>query len=245
MKRLIFLFSILLLLCSLTTISKPTIYMIGDSTMANKNAKCFPETGWGEAFSAFVDTSRISIENHARNGRSTKSFIDQGLWEKVISKINPGDYLFIQFGHNDEKIYKPKVYARAETTYKLNLERFIKECREKRGIPILFTSIVRRHFEESGVLLDTHGNYPAVVRQVGLEQNVPVIDMEAKTKLLVERYGIEGSIQLFLHPKEGEYSNYPKGKVDDTHLSRKGAIEIAGEAVECLKIQVPELASFF
>ena len=245
MRRKLLLIPLLSLLFSFTNLSKPTIYLIGDSTMANKSADKFPETGWGEAFYAYADSSKINIENHARNGRSTKSFINEGLWKVVINKIKPGDYLFIEFGHNDEKIHKPKVYARAETTYKLNLERFINEARAKGATPILFTPIVRRDFQENGLLNDTHGNYPKVVKQVGEEMNVPVIDMEAKTKLLVERYGIEGSKFLYLQPKPGEYPNYPKGKIDNTHLSREGAIIIAGEAVKCIKKQIPEIAPYF
>ncbi|MBN2166603.1 MAG: rhamnogalacturonan acetylesterase [Marinilabiliaceae bacterium] len=245
MKRLIFLLPILLLFTSLTESSKPTIFMIGDSTMANKKASNFPETGWGEALYAYTDTSKIQIENHARNGRSTKSFIDEGLWKVVIDKIKPGDFLFIQFGHNDEKINKPKVYARAETTYKLNLERFIDECRTKGATPILFTSIVRRHFLDNGLLEYTHGKYPAIVKQIGTEKNVTVIDMEAKTKLLVERFGIEESKKLYMNLDSLEYPNHRKGKEDNTHLTRKGAIIIAGEAVDCIKKQIPELRIFF
>lgn len=246
MKRLIlFLPLFFILLTSQTSSNKPTIYMIGDSTMANKNAKNFPETGWGEVLSAFADTSRILVENHARNGRSTKSFIDQGLWDVVINKIKPGDYLFIEFGHNDKKIHKPKVYARAETTYKINLERFISEARKKGATPVLFTPIVRRHFMENGLLEHTHEKYPDVVKQVGKEQNVTVIDLEAKTKLLIEGLGDEQSKKLFMNLDSLEYTNHPKGKEDNTHLTRQGAMKIANQAVTCIKKQIPELQPYF
>jgi DNA sulfur modification protein DndE len=224
---------------------KTTIFMIGDSTMANKKAANFPETGWGQVLPAFADTSRIIIDNHALNGRSTKSFIDEGCWQKVIDAVKPGDYVFIQFGHNDEKIKNAKVYAQAETSYKQNLERFISETIAKGGKPVLFTSIVRRNFDESGILNDTHGNYPEVVKQVALEQCVPVIDMESLTKLMVEHYGIEGSKTLFLQCQKGQYENYPNGVEDNTHLNRKGAIEVAALAVQSIKKQIPELASCF
>lgn len=245
MKKLIYLLPILTILIASFQAPKTTIFMIGDSTMANKKSNNFPETGWGQILPAFADTSRIIIENHAVNGRSTKSFIDEGRWQKVIDAVKPGDYVFIQFGHNDEKINSEKVYAHAETTYKMNLERFISETIAKGGHPVLFTSIVRRKFDESGILIDTHDNYPEVVKQVAAEQCIPVIDLESLTKLLVEHYGIEDSKTLYLHCQKGQYENIPKGVEDNTHLNRKGAIEVASLAVQEIKKQIPELASFF
>ena len=173
MKKLLLIIPLAVLLLSASQPQKKTIFMIGDSTMANKEASKFPETGWGQVLSAFVDTSRAVIDNHARNGRSTKSFINEGLWTTVEQRIMPGDYVFIQFGHNDEKINKAAVYARAETTYKLNLKKFIDETRAKGGIPVLFTSIVRRDFMDNGKLRDTHKEYIDAVKEVAVEMNVP------------------------------------------------------------------------
>lgn len=219
--------------------------MVGDSTMANKSAKAFPETGWGQALSAFADTSRIVVDNHAKNGRSTKSFIDEGLWQAVVDKIKPGDYVFIQFGHNDEKIDKPAVYARAETAYKVNLKKMIDETKGKGGVPVLFSSIVRRDFLPNGKLNDTHGAYIDAVRQVAEEEKVVFIDMEAQTHLMVERLGPDCSCRLYLHADSAQYSNRPKGVIDNTHLSRYGAMEVAALAVQCVKMQIPELADCF
>lgn len=224
---------------------KPTIFMIGDSTMANKQAKAFPETGWGQVLGALADTSRIQIDNHARNGRSTKSFTDEGLWAVVVSKIQPGDYVFIQFGHNDEKKDKPNVYARAETSFRINLKRYIDETKAKGGIPVLFTSIVRYDFEPNGKLRDTHGAYIAAAKEVAAENGIPLIDLEAETHLLLEKYGPEAATQLFVHALPGDYDNYPEGKIDNTHLNRWGAIEVAQLAVKCIKKQIPALASYF
>ncbi len=237
MKRIFpFIVLVTLLLCAATPVHKPTIFMMGDSTMANKKASAFPETGWGEAFYAFVDSSRINVDNHAKNGRSTKSFRDQGLWETMISQVQPGDYVFIQFGHNDEKSHKESVYAAAQTDYRQNLLDFVNGVREKGAQPVLFTSIVRRNFNEQGILVDTHQDYPQVVKEVGDSLDVEVIDMEALTRAYVQSLGEEPSKQLFM---------ISTGKNDNTHLTRGGALKIASLAVDQLKKQLPELAIYF
>ena len=165
-------------LLSFTLLSKKSvvIYMIGDSTMANKPLYDNPERGWGQLFPQFFN-EKVKIENHAMNGRSTKSFIDEGRWDSVFFKLKKGDYLFIQFGHNDEKADKPNVYAEAHTTYKDNLIKFIKESRSKGAIPILVTPVMRRRFDEKGAVVDTHGDYPSVVKEVAALTKVSVIDL--------------------------------------------------------------------
>lgn len=233
------------ILISATQQKKQTIFMVGDSTMANKSASAFPETGWGQALASFIDTTRLVVDNHAKNGRSTKSFIHEGLWASVEKKITPGDYVFIQFGHNDEKKDKPNVYARAETLYKANLKRMIDDTRAKGGIPVLFTSIVRRDFAPNGKLNDTHGAYIVAAKEVAAENNVVLIDLEAETHLLVEGMGPEQSAKLYLHLTPNEYASHPNGASDNTHLSRYGAMEVAALAVKCIKRQIPELASCF
>ena len=244
MKKYLLLLPLLWFLMAAQT-PKRTIFMVGDSTMANKATKAFPETGWGQVLPAFVDTSRIVVDNHAKNGRSTKSFIETGLWQAVLDKIKPGDYVFIQFGHNDEKKEKPAVYARAETSYQINLKRMISEARAKGAIPVLFTSIVRRDFLPNGRLNDTHGNYPAAMKTVAQETSVPLIDLEAQTHLMVEGAGIEASKRFYLHAPAGAYAGHPNGVEDNTHLSRAGAMRVAALAVESIKVQLPELADCF
>lgn len=145
-----------------STINNITVFTIGDSTMADKKAEVAPETGWCQALPAFMDQGVI-IKNRAVNGRSSKSFITEGRWKAVHDSLKPGDYLFIQFGHNDQKIQDTSRYSEPYTTYRHNLARFVKEAREKGATPVLFTSIVRRKFE-NGFLMDTHGDYPVVVR---------------------------------------------------------------------------------
>lgn len=233
-----------LLLCSFHA-PKRTIFMVGDSTMANKSVKAYPETGWGQALAMFADTSRVNIDNHAKNGRSTKSFIDEGLWATVENKIKPGDFVFIQFGHNDEKIDKPNVYARAATAYKVNLKKMVDETRAKGGTPVIFSSIVRRDFAPNGKLIHTHGDYIDAAKLVAAELKVAFIDLEAETHLLVEKLGPDASAYLFMNLPEGVYASHPKGLIDNTHLTRYGAMQVAWLAIKHIKTQLPELAGCF
>jgi len=213
-----------------TTGNVITVFTIGDSTMANKKAEVAPETGWCQAFPMFVD-STVVIKNRAVNGRSTKSFIAEGRWKAVLDSLNPGDYVFIQFGHNDQKIQDSTRYAEPFTTYRQNLERFVRETREKGATPILFSSIIRRKFE-NGFLTDTHGNYPVVVRQVAAEMNVPMIDLQLLTAGAVTALGDEASKSIYLWtPPTGKF---PEGRKDDTHLSVEGAALVARLAAQQL-----------
>ena len=200
-----------------------TVFTIGDSTMANKKAEVAPETGWCQVFSAFVD-STVDVKNRAMNGRSTKSFITEGRWKAVLDSLQAGDYVFIQFGHNDEKIKDSTRYTEPFTSYRKNLELFVRETREKGATPILFTSIVRRKFE-NGFLMDTHGNYPVVVRLVAAEMNVPMIDLQLLTAGAVTALGDEASKSIYLWTPPT--NKFPEGRKDDTHLKVEGANLVA------------------
>lgn len=225
-----------LLLVSFTnTPVKPTIYTIGDSTMAPKDTAGNPERGWAMALPLFFDAEKVQFENHARNGRSTKSFIDEGRWQAVVDQLKAGDYVFIQFGHNDEKEDKPLVYAAPNGAYRDNLTRFVRETQAKGAFPVLMTSIVRRAFDEKGVLTDTHGAYPDAVRSLAKALNVPLIDMEAKSRKVIQALGDTASKRLFMWLKPGEYPRVPNGRQDNTHLVDLGAQIIAGLAVEGIK----------
>ena len=228
-----------LLILSLISINcfsqKPTIYGIGDSTMANKvKPDENPERGWGQLFPQFL-TDDIKFDNRAVNGRSTKSFINERLWESVYKSLKKGDYVFIQFGHNDAKEKDSLRYTNPHTAYRHNLIRFVTETREKGATPIIFSSIARRNFNESGVLISTHGDYTLEARLVAQEYNVPFIDMEYYSELLEQSYGPEKSKQLHLYYKAGEIPYYKEDKADDTHLCVKGATEIAKIAISELK----------
>jgi lysophospholipase L1-like esterase len=210
--------------------NKITVFTIGDSTMADKKTEVAPETGWCQAFPAFVDKS-VSIKNRAVNGRSSKSFITEGRWKAVLDSLKPGDFVFIQFGHNDEKILDTTRYAEPFTTYRRNLERFVRETREKGATPILFTPIVRRKFE-NGFLVDTHGNYPVVVRQLAAEMNVPLIDLQLLTVGAVTALGEETTKKIYLWTPPTD--KFPQGRKDDTHLCVEGANLIAKLAAQQL-----------
>ena len=198
--------------------------------MANKKAEVAPETGWCQVFNAFVDSS-VEIKNRAVNGRSTKSFITEGRWKSVTDSLKTGDYVFIQFGHNDQKILDSTRYTEPFTTYRKNLERFVRETRDKGATPILITSIVRRKFE-NGFLTDTHGNYPVVVRQVAAEMNVPLIDLQLLTAGAVTALGDEAPKQIYLWTLPTD--KFPEGRKDDTHLNVDGATLVAKLAAQQL-----------
>jgi len=211
------------------------IWMIGDSTMANKKPEATPETGWGMVFNEFV-TDNVTVHNHALNGRSSKSFLDEGRWKAVYDSIQPGDYVIIQFGHNDEKPAE-KLHTDPATTYKELLKKYIDETRAKGANPIICSSIVRRHFDSNGNLKDTHGAYINAAREIALETNTPYIDMEAKTRVVVAELGPEKSKSLYLFSKPDEYPNRKNGVEDSTHLNGVGARKVAGLFVEEVKKQ--------
>ncbi|WP_373397074.1 rhamnogalacturonan acetylesterase [Algoriphagus halophilus] len=218
--------------------------MVGDSTMADKPyAGSNPEKGWRQVFPLYFKEG-IRFENHAKNGRSTKSFRDEGRWDVVMERLQEGDYVIIEFGHNDQKINSEDRYSFADSTYRDNLIRFIKDVRGKGGNPILATPISRRSFDEHGDLIDTHGRYSEVVREFSEEYEVPLFDLHAKTVELLHQFGVEKSKELFLHYRSGDYSAFPKGKEDNTHLSPTGAFKVCDLAVEELKRELPELVKF-
>ena len=196
-----------------------------------------PETGWGEKLSNYFKKG-VTISNHARNGRSTKSFIAEGRWQTVLDSLQKGDYVFIQFGHNDSK--EDTARFSSPVDYGKNLERFVRETQQKEAFPILLTPIVRRRFDEKGAFYDTHGEYPDAVRILAKSQNIPLIDLHQKSEALLVESGEEASESLFLWLEKGENPNYPDGVSDNTHLSPKGAEKIAGLAVSGIEeLDVP------
>ncbi len=201
------------------------VYLIGDSTMADKTPEARPETGWGMPFRNFFDET-VSIENHAKNGRSTRTFLAENLWQPVFDKLKPGDYVFIQFGHNDESKEKTDRYT-PPVQFKDNLARFVNETRSKGAIPVLLTPVSRRRFDASGRVMESHTEYTALVCEVATRMQVQLIDLDKKSRALLDIYGPEKSKLLFLHLKPGEHPNYPNGKEDNTHFNEAGALEVA------------------
>jgi pectinesterase len=204
----------------------PRLFLAGDSTMADKPDPAYPERGWGQQLRELVRPPLV-LDNRAVNGRSTKSFRDEGRWDDLLQSLSPGDWVLVQFGHNDQKSGDPSRYTAPTGEYRANLERFVREARARGGLPILATSIVRRRFDGAGALEDSHGEYLAVVRAVAAAEGVPLLDLEAATRQLVEELGPAGSRSLYLHFAPGEHPLLPGGLADDTHLSVEGARRVA------------------
>ena len=222
----------------------PTVFMIGDSTMANKQLfPANPERGWGQLLPLYFDAN-VHIENHAKNGRSSKSFRDEGLWKPIMETIRTGDYVIIQFGHNDEKQKNPKKFPDPLGLFKTNLANYVRETREHKAMPILATPIARRSFDSDGKFQNSHGDYPAAVRQVAAELNVPLLELTTKTEELLKKLGPELSKKLFDQMQPGEFARYADGLKDDTHLNAFGASRVCDLAAEELETAVPELAKF-
>jgi len=240
----IFLWMLLIGILPLMAQHKITLYMIGDSTMADKqDPDKNPEHGWGQLLPQLF-SGAVKVENHAVNGRSTRSFLAEGRWQKVTDILKKGDYVFIQFGHNDQKINDSTRYTAPYTQYRYNLERFVKDTRAKGAVPVLFSSIVRRNFNAHGVLIDTHGPYPLVVRMVAEALEVPFVDLQWLTERLEIKYGPERSKQLHLHLEPGVDPYVPEGRRDDTHLSGEGAILVAELALQQIALQKLKLAKY-
>lgn len=212
------------------------VYLAGDSTMAEKKPEKRPETGWGEMFQKYFDAGKVRIENHAQNGRSTKTFISENRWQAIVDKLKKGDYVFIQFGHNDSSKDKGERYTPPED-YRKNLIRFVTEVFGKKAFPVLLTPVVRRRFDKDGKFYDSHGEYPEIVRAVAREYKVDLIDMHRASEAVIKKRGAEDSRKLFLQLKAGENPNYPNGIEDNTHFNPQGAEEMARLAVAGIREQ--------
>ncbi|TRZ55881.1 MAG: rhamnogalacturonan acetylesterase [Rhodocyclaceae bacterium] len=222
----------------------PALHLAGDSTMADKPlVPPNPERGWGQLFGEFVREPE-RIVNHAVNGRSTKNFRDQGRWAHLVSELAPGDYVLIQFGHNDAKLDDPLRYAEPGTAYRENLRRFVREVRERRAHPLLATPLMRRNFDSANILIDTHGEYAPVMRSVAAEEGVPLLDLHRASAGLLRRLGPDGSKAYFLWIEPGQYARYPKGKEDNTHFTETGARAMAALAADALRRQGHPLAGW-
>ncbi len=211
------------------------IFMIGDSTMADKTPADNPERGWGQIFPQYL-TGNASVRNYAVNGRSTKSFLREGRWDSIMKHLQKDDWVIIQFGHNDSKSEDTNRYAAPKSAYRDNLVRFIKDTRARGANPVLVTPVMRRRFDDKGKFRDTHGEYPGVVRALAKEMNVPLIDLHKSSQALIEQHGVEESKNLFLWIDPKHFKVGAEGKKDDTHFSDYGAASVAslvaGEIVE-------------
>ncbi len=268
MKKILMAALALLVLTSMTSDKVTTIFIIGDSTAAKKDlSKGSPERGWGMALQCYFDEQYIRVDNHAVNGRSSRSFINEGRWEKVRQLIRPGDYVIIQFGHNDEKP-KPDRHTDPGSTFDYNLAKFVRETREQGGIPVLMNPVVRRNFAvkaakndddealrkttfkdapkqvEGDSLIDTHGLYRVAPHDVAKRMNCYFVDANQITHQLEQSLGVEGSKKLHMWYKPGEHPALPDGRQDNTHYNIWGAHQVARLLAEALCMEIPLLSKY-
>ncbi|MEJ8817621.1 rhamnogalacturonan acetylesterase [Lacibacter sp. H407] len=239
MKKVVLLFALPMFAFLMPQKKKIKIFIAGDSTASIKDVKAYPETGWGMPFVYFWD-STVTVVNKAKNGRSTSSFQTEGLWKSIMDEAGEGDYVFIQFGHNDEVPTK-KTFT-TETQFRDNLKKFVKETREKKATPVLLTPVARRKFSADGKIEGTHDVYAQIVRTVAETEKVLLIDLDKKSQVLYQQFGVEYSRLLFLQLKPGEHPNYPEGKEDNTHFNELGARMIAQIVLQEIKTLNPELS---
>ena len=218
-----------------------TVYMAGDSTMADREDTVeTPERGWGQVLPTFFN-DKVTVKNFAKNGRSTRSFLSEGNWATVVNQLQKGDVVIIQFGHNDTKQADRNRHTTIEQ-YEANLETMVKAAQKKKAKPILCTPIARRAFsEETGELINKHGGYVEAARRVAKSTKVPMVDLNQMTSDWLTMLGDSISQPYFVYKMEpGEYRKYPEGKTDNTHLRELGAMVVASmfaEAVEAQKIK--------
>ena len=268
MKKLLLAALALFVLTSMTQDKVTTIFIIGDSTAAKKDlSKGSPERGWGMALQCYFNEDFIRVDNHAVNGRSSKSFIDEGRWDKVLELLKPGDYVIIQFGHNDEKA-QPDRHTDPGSTFDYNLAKFVRETREKGGIPVLMNCVVRRNFMvkapdnaddealrnttfkdgvkmvEGDTLVDTHGLYAVAPRDVARRMHCHFVDANRITHDLEQSLGVEGSKKLHMWYKPDEHPGVPGGRKDNTHYNIYGAHEVASRLAEALCQEIPLLKKY-
>ncbi|GAA5019889.1 rhamnogalacturonan acetylesterase [Streptomyces siamensis] len=194
-----------------------TLYIAGDSTAAQKYADAAPETGWGTALPFFLHDG-LAVANHAVNGRSSKSFIDEGRLDVILDAIGPGDLLVVQFGHNDEKSADPTRYTEPWTTYQDHLRQYLDGARARGARPVLATPVERRRFDADGNAVPTHGDYPASMRALAADEHVALLDIQALSLALWQRLGAE---------ETKKYFNWTATEQDNTHFNPPGAIAVA------------------
>ena len=256
MRKLLFALSAIVLLTAAVPDKTTTIFVIGDSTAAKKDTTGGKqERGWAMKLQDCFDADYILVDNHAVNGRSSKSFIDEGRWEKVLEKIKPGDYVIIQFGHNDEKP-QPNRHTDPGSTFDYNLAKYIRETREHGGIPVLMNCVVRRNFMvkapeiaddellRTSTFKDTHGLYKEAPRDVAQRMNCHFIDANKITHDLEQGLGTEASKKLHMWFRPGEEPSEPKGKQDNTHYNIHGATVVANLLADALCEEIPLLKKY-
>lgn len=211
------------------------IYWAGDSTIKNNTYATYPQTGIGQALPYYLKAD-IEVCNFAENGRSTKSFIDEGRLGLINNLIQKNDFLFISFGHNDEKSEDPLRYTTPYGSYQDNLKLMIDTARQKGAYPVLITPLYRRLFDENGQLIrGSHLEYPEAMQALAERESVPCVDLCGLSYDLIAGFGPEKSKDFFMNFAAGQYDNYPDGSADNTHLRFEGAVMCAGLIAGALK----------
>ncbi|MBB6670145.1 rhamnogalacturonan acetylesterase [Cohnella nanjingensis] len=203
-----------------------TLHLAGDSTVTDQPDEGFPYAGWGQMLSSFFKHN-VAITNHAVSGRSARSFVEEGRLDAILREIKPDDWLFVQFGHNDQK---PDEARRTDpaTSYKAYLKHYADGARELGAHPVLVTSVHRRYFEPDGSLRDTHGPYLEAVRELAKAEDIPLVDLAEMSRIWFEALGPEGTKEAFMWGAPGEFLHFPDGIEDNTHFQERGALALAG-----------------
>lgn len=211
------------------------IFYAGDSISAHNDITKYPQAGLPQGLELYIHKD-IKIFNHAMNGRSTKSFIDEGRLAAIEKEIESGDFLFLQFGHNDEKKHDPARYTEPFGSFKENLKKYIETARKAGATPVLITPLERRCFADAWTLgPGEHVDYVAGMKEVAAEEGVALIDLYTKSRKLMEEAGAVETTKWFMHLEKGKYASCPEGKVDDSHLKLEGAVVFAGLIAEGLQ----------
>lgn len=204
-----------------------TIFWAGDSTVKQNSIATYPQTGIGQMFHRYTRLHQVQIENHAENGRSTKSFMDEGRLAVIYDRIKEGDFLFIQFGHNDEKPEDPARYADPEVEFPANLEKFVNVARNKKAIPVIITPLTRWDRNNPRAKY-RHDAWAESCRRTAKRLNVALIDLTRMSEELVDGMGESARVSLYMNIPAGVYPAYPDGMKDGTHLQPLGALTFAG-----------------
>jgi lysophospholipase L1-like esterase len=215
-----------------------TVFLCGNSTVVDQDNE--PWCGWGQMLPRFLD-DKACVANYAESGEAANTFVSAGRLKKIMTKIKPGDYVFVEFGHNDQKQKGPN--DGPWLSYTTNMRRYVTETRAHGGIPVFVTSMNRRNFDADGKVVNTLGEYPDAVRKLASDEKVALIDLNAMSKILYEAWGPEESVKAFVHYPANTYPNQPKALADNTHFNSYGGYELAKCILEGIKKALPELAA--
>lgn len=208
----------------------PTVYLCGNSTVVDNDNE--PWASWGQMITRFF-TDKVCIANHAESGLSANTFVGGKRLDKIVSQMKRGDYLLVEFGHNDQKQKGPGKGAYYSFSY--YIKQFIDEARLKGAHPVLVTPTRRRQYDKEGKIKDTHADYPAAIRDIAAREGIPVIDLQDMTKVLCETMGEEESKHLYVHYPANTYPGQTQELKDNTHFSTFGAYEVAKCVIEGMK----------